>query len=230
MLSNGKYAGIAPKCNFVIAKALDHQGDGNIPEVIQALRWIREMKNKYRIRVLNLSFGTNGAPGEVDITELVNEVEKVWDAGIVVVTAAGNGGPLPGSIPAPGNNRKVITIGASDDMIEVEVQGRVKKNYSGRGPTHECIKKPDLVAPASNITSCNTLKSSRFVRGQRYTAKSGTSMATPMVTGAALLLLGKYQSLTPKDVKMRLRETAKNIGLPEQVQGCGILDIKNLLA
>ena len=78
---------------------------------------------------------------------LIEGVEKLWDEGFVVVTAAGNQGPAPGSITAPGCSRKVITVGSSDLL---EGKGAV----SGRGPTFQCVCKPDLVVPGNRIVSC----------------------------------------------------------------------------
>ena len=66
--------------------------------------------------------------------------DRLWDEGLVVVAAAGNQGPEPGSVTAPGCSKKVITVGSSDMLTG-------KGAVSGRGPTFECVCKPDLVAP-----------------------------------------------------------------------------------
>lgn len=70
-------------------------------------------------------------------------------------------------------------------------------------------------------------------RGERfnilYTTKSGTSMATPIVTGAIALLLGEYPELTNKEVKLKLRESTTDLGFPWSKQGCGLLNIEKLL-
>ena len=65
-----------------------------------------------------------------------------------MVAAAGNRGPNPGSVTSPGSSRKIITVGSSDLLLG-------KSGISGRGPTFECVCKPDLVAPGSYIRSCN---------------------------------------------------------------------------
>ena len=161
---------------------------------------------------MNISVGTV-REGDVLDEPLVEAVEQAWDAGIVVVVAAGNMGPMPQSITAPGNSRKVITVGSSDDSAPV---------YSGRGPTKNCVCKPDIVAPGSGIVSC----SSQWQGGPKYCKKSGTSMATPMVSGAAALLLSKEPWLTNVEVKMRLRESAVDLGLPHSRQGWGLLDVR----
>lgn len=236
-MSLGKFKGIAPNCNLIIVKILDQNGDGKIDNVLKAIDWVIRYKNEYNICVANISVGTGTEEEEGEASRLVQGVNAMWDAGIVVCVAAGNNGPLPGSIGAPGNSRKVITVGACDDGQVVFVQGKPKKNYSGRGPTKVCIKKPDFVAPGSNIISCNGLwmnKNLFFMRtgGQRhnyYTEKSGTSMATPMVTGAVALLLQKFPQMSNLEVKIRLKNTAMDLGLTHEMQGWGRLDIKKML-
>jgi serine protease AprX len=116
----------------------------------------------------------------------------------------------------------------------VDLFGTKVKDYSGRGPTSYCIKKPDIVAPGSNITSCNVVKNVKFTFiknswAAMYTAKSGTSMATPIVSGAVALLLSAEPGLTNRDVKMRLRNSGKDLGYPWSKQGWGLLNIRDML-
>lgn len=238
--SKGKYTGVAPKCNLIAIKVLDHRGDGNISDVLAGLQWIIDNRKKYNIRVVNISVGTMAKESLDENSLLVQGVNAVWDSGLVVVVAAGNNGPEPMSISTPGISRKVITVGSSDDNVSVEVLGSKTKNYSGRGPTPYCIKKPDIVAPGSNIISCNV---NRFITKGRmssqrykaesfpmmYTIKSGTSMATPVVSGAIALLLSAYPWLTNREVKIRLRNSAVDLGEKWEKQGWGLLNVRRLL-
>lgn len=240
-LSNKKYIGLAPRCNLIGIKVLDQKGDGNISDVLAGLQWIIDNKEKYNIRVVNISVGTTTKENADENSLLVKGVNAVWDAGIVVVVAAGNNGPGPMSISTPGISRKVITVGSSDDRITVELFGNKTTDYSGRGPTANCIKKPDIVAPGSNIISCGTMKNYQRYRynllnnprtdysSLMYTVKSGTSMATPIVSGAIALLLSKYPNMTNKEVKLKLRESAIDLGYPWSKQGWGLLNIPRLL-
>ncbi len=93
----------------------------------------------------------------------------------------------------------------------VRVHGVRKKNYSGRGPTSSCVCKPDVVAPGYRLMSCN----SEFNKPGKgwYTAKSGTSMATPVVTGCLALLLSSQKGMTNKEVKLKLRSSCLDLGL-----------------
>ena len=231
--SAGLYKGVAPKSRLIVLKVLDHQGNGNVETVLRGVDWVLKNRMKYGIQVVNISVGTGKDEDIGEESELVQGVEAMWNAGLVVCVAAGNNGPTPGSIGAPGNSRKVITVGACDDGEEVILNGRSMKNYSGRGPTKRCIKKPDLVAPGSKIISCNAAFSKKkgFYVGNTayYIEKSGTSMATPMVAGAVALLLGEYPEMGNREVKIRLKNRAVDLGLPHEIQGWGQLNIKKLL-
>ena len=96
-------------------------------------------------------------------------------------------------------------------------------DYSGRGPTGACICKPEIIAPGAGIVSCSNDR-------KQYSIKSGTSMSTPIVAGALALLLEKYPDMNNRDVKLRLRERAVDLGLPRNQQGWGMLDVERLLA
>lgn len=205
------YCGIAPEAEFVSLKVLDRNGNGRRKDVINGIYWTIDNRKTYRIRIMNISVGTVREGDAMD-EQLIKAVEDAWDAGIVVVVAAGNLGPQPQTITAPGNSRKVITVGSSDER---------KPFFSGRGPTRCCVCKPDIVAPGSDIISC----SNQFGKGRPYYCrKSGTSMATPMVSGAAALLLSKEPWLTNVEVKMRLRESAVDLQMPHSRQGWGLFD------
>lgn len=235
MAQSGKYCGVAPESRLIILKILDQKGNGTIPNVLTAVEWILKNRKKHKIQIANISIGTGKEAEKDEKSELVEAVNALWDSGIIVCVAAGNNGPEPGSIGSPGISRKVITVGACDDNQAVYLNGKYLKNYSGRGPTRECIKKPDLVAPGSNIVSCSHLwnvKSGfsimKYSSNGAYVVKSGTSMATPMVSGAVALLLDKYPEMTNREVKIRLKSTAKDLGLPKEFQGWGRLDLKNM--
>lgn len=213
--SMGKYRGAAPGCGIIALKVLDRYGTGSQDDVLRALRWIREYRQQYRIRVVNISVGTT-CNSKRNHARLLKSVEQLWDEGVVVVTAAGNQGPRPGSITAPGSSKKVITVGSSDLL-----EGR--SAISGRGPTAECVCKPDIVAPGNKIMSC--------VPGKPYSygVKSGTSMSTPLVTGAIACALEKNSALTNTDIKTMLMNSAEDMGLPQNLQGWGKFNRRKFL-
>ncbi len=212
--SKGRYKGIAPESYLSVIKILNHQGDGYTEDFENCINWLLNNKSRLGIRIINISMVSESGYDFDEDSHFVKQVEKLWDAGLIVVAAAGNGGPRPGSIGAPGNSRKIITVGSSDKA----------SMCAGTGPTRACIKKPDIVAPGSGITSCSLPNRYRF-----YTQKSGTSMSTPIVSGAIALLLSKYPGMSNLDVKIRLKDTAIDLGRPHEKQGWGMIDVKRLL-
>ena len=80
-------------------------------------------------------------------------VDALWDAGVVVVCSAGNGGRLGhGTISSPCNSRKVITVGALNDRRTEDSTDDTVATYSSRGPTRfDLVAKPDLLAPGNKI-------------------------------------------------------------------------------
>lgn len=220
-MSDGRFCGIAPGCTLIPVKVLDRQGSGRASDVLAGLRWIRQHQKQFGIRIVNISVGSFSHRNIGENSVLVRGVDAAWDAGLVVVVAAGNRGPERCSITTPGISRKVITVGCSDDEKEITIMGNRMVHYSGRGPTCACICKPDILAPGAVITSCCSVSG--------YIAKSGTSMATPLVSGAIALLLEKYPEMSNRDVKLRLREKAVDLGLSRNQQGWGMLDLKRLL-
>lgn len=224
--SGGRYEGVAPGASLIGIKVLDREGNGSVTDLLRGLSWIRKQKERYGIRIVNISVGSVSRRETAETSALVRGVEAAWADGLVVIVAAGNEGPEARSVTTPGISRKVITVGCSDDQQSVRVGGISMVDYSGRGPTVSCICKPDVVAPGAAVVSC-CVPSVR--KNHYYGIKSGTSMATPVVSGAAALLLEKYPYLTPKEVKLRLLERARDLGLPRNQQGRGMVDLAALL-
>ncbi|MBM3740899.1 MAG: hypothetical protein FJW39_34580, partial [Acidobacteria bacterium] len=163
------------------------------------------------------------------------KTDPLCQAGITVVVAAGNAGRDNsvgsngyGTITSPGNDPLVITVGAVNHKSDSWRGNDVIATYSSKGPSAvDWIVKPDIVAPGNKVGSNqapnatlatqfpnNRLKLSELVTGGTATASpdffwlSGTSMAAPVVSGAAALLIGRDASLTPDQVKFRLMKTA----------------------
>lgn len=224
IMSSGLLKGIAPKINIVSLKVLNNKGIGKEEDVIEGIRWIIDNGKRYNIRIVNISFGTFGK-NKGSNQKLLESVELLWDLGYVVVVAAGNNGPETSSITTPGDCKKVITVGAENDNIKMIVNGHVKTNYSGRGPTMECVQKPDVVAPGNGIYSCCNLWKKKYF----YVAKSGTSMSTPIVSGVLSLLLSQNPHLTNVECKKLIKETSTDLKMDKNRQGWGRINAETLL-
>lgn len=228
-LSDGKFAGIAPVSRLVVGKVLNHKGDGMIECMIEGIEWILDCRARYDIRILNISIGMGEATEKERMERLLKKVEQAWNSGLIVVCAAGNSGPEPMSLSPLGARKQVITVGCHEGGYFGDRQD-LCENYSGRGPSIYEMKKPDIVAPGTEIMSCNAFLEKRGMRYKNaYITKSGTSMATPIVSGALALLLQKYPFYSNEQAKRKLHYTAKDLMEPWNKQGYGMVQVNSLL-
>ncbi len=228
-LSAGRYRGLAPGAGLVVGKVLDESGDGSTEIMLEAMDWILRARESYRIRILNISVGI-GTLGEVRKQDALHrKIEEIWDSGILVVCAAGNKGPGDGTISSIGGS-KVVTVGCHDGSYARDNPGRCEV-YSGRGVPGSLVRKPDLVAPGTDIISCNVhCRSGKGGFWNAYVPKSGTSMATPVVSGAAALAFQEEPGMTNEECKQRLQYSAVDLGLPWNQQGWGMVNVGRLLS
>lgn len=224
-MSGGAYSGMAPKADIIVLKILDRGGEGSLPAIIKGVKWILQNKVRYNIRVANISVGAKLDLNEEKSRALIQTVDILWDAGIVVVVSAGNYGPEEGTIAAPGTSKKIITVGSSDLPVP---PGKSRPYYSGCGPTGECVMKPDVMAPGYSITSCSSLVHKRG--NDAYAIKSGSSMSTPVVSGAIALLLSKYPDMNNVEIKLKLRECCDPLKVSPYFQGWGQINVEKLMA
>ena len=211
---DGEYNGIAPGANIVSVRVLDKEGFGTYEQVIQGIQWVVKNKDKYDIKVMNLSLVSSvQSPYWAD--PLNQAVTRAWAEGIAVVVAAGNGGPDPMTIGVPGNNPYVITVGAfTDDYTPNDWSDDYIAPFSAAGPTLDGFVKPDLVAPGAhmlspmpqNSTLAHLYKENRV--GRNYYAIAGTSQAAAVVSGVTALTLDQNPALTPDELKYRLMGTS----------------------
>lgn len=226
--------GMCPDIKFydfrVLAKTLQDT-EFAIIAALQYLRYINERHTYLSIHGANLSLSIphdvrNFACGR---TPICNECERLVESGVVVVAAAGNlgyqrfetkDGSYEGytafSVTDPGNADGVITVGATH-RYRPHTYG--VSFFSSRGPTGDGRLKPDLVAPGERI------ESSLLDGG--WGELDGTSMAAPHVSGAAAMLLARYDELigAPHRIKKILCESATDLGRERSFQGHGMLDV-----
>ena len=228
-LSGGAYRGMAPDAALVVGKVLDKNGDGTTEHMLAGLRWIGEVKERFHIRVLNVSVGIGMLDSAKKVELLKKQLDELWDRGIFVVCAAGNKGPANNSISALGGGGKIVTVGCHDGSFFRD-NARRCETYSGRGTAFSVMRKPDLVAPGTEIFSCNVDCHKRAGKWQApYVAKSGTSMATPIVAGAAALAFEKDPDMTNEELKTKMTLTATDLGEAWNKQGWGMLNVRRLL-
>jgi serine protease AprX len=159
--------GIAPNANLISLKVLDDTGTGTDSTVIAGIQLAIQLKNQYNIRVINLSLGRPVTSSYVN-DPLCHAVQQAWQAGIVVVVAAGNNGRDNsqgtngyGTITAPGNSPYVITVGAMNTVGTLTSVDDKIASYSSKGPTViDHVVKPDLTAAWK---SYHLLKPGRFL-------------------------------------------------------------------
>ncbi len=212
-LSGGTYIGIAPRANIVNVRVSDDQGGCSESDLIAGLQWVNDNRVKYNIRVINLSLNATVAQS-YNTDPLDAAVEILWFNGIVVIASGGNNGT--GVVYPPANDPFVITVGAVDDRGTVSQTDDIVAAYSAYGTDETGGAKPDLVAPGTNIIGL--LPNNDLLRisvehpanriNSNYFRMSGTSMAAPVVAGAAAMLIASNPNLTPDQVKYHLKATA----------------------
>ena len=218
---------VAPGVKIINLRVLNAFGIGTDSGVIAAIDRAVALKSTYNIRVINLSVGRPVFDSFVN-DPLCQAVERAWSAGIVVVAAAGNMGRYPitngyATIASPANGPFVITVGAVRDPANGLATSRTDDtiaSYSSKGPSMiDHVVKPDLVAPGNLMVARTVFPSTLTTllpgnittftgNSGNFFKLSGTSMAAPVVAGAAALLIQKDSKLTPDQVKARLMKTA----------------------
>ena len=228
---NRYFMGIAPDSRVVSVKVAVASGATDVSQVIAAIDWVVQHRssNGLNIRVLNLSFGTDGTQSYL-LDPLAYAVEAAWRNGIVVVVAAGNSGFGSSSLNNPAYDPYVIAVGASDHNGTVQEDDDTVASFSSRGDAN---RRPDLLAPGRSIVSLrdpgsyldHTQPSARV--GERFFRGSGTSQAAAVVSGAAALLLQHRPGLTPDQVKRLLMSTATRLPAADPLAaGSGLLDVR----
>jgi serine protease AprX len=203
----GKYIGLAPEANLINVKASDDDGNATTLDVIDGLQFVVDHKADFNIRVVNLSLN-EAEPSSYKTSPLDAAAEATWNAGIVVVAAAGNRGSASDAVDyAPGNDPFVITVGGVDDQGTGNVNDDTLASWSSRGVTRDGYSKPNFSAPGAHMVStlapgsAITGMCSSCVVSDKYFRMGGTSMATAVATGAVAALVGEHSDWTPNQVK-----------------------------
>jgi subtilisin family serine protease len=149
-MSEGIHKGMAHEANIIGVKVLSGEGSGRNSDIIKGLQWCIENREELGIKVINMSLG-GPASKDWENDPINQAVKAAYEAGIVVMAAAGNEGPDRKTVGSPGNSPHAITVGAADDKETPDPGDDTMAEFSSRGPTKDGRPKPDLVAPGEHI-------------------------------------------------------------------------------
>lgn len=225
------FMGMAPNATLVNVKVATADGTTSVSTVIDGLGWVVENQNSLAvpIRIVNLAFAADtNLPYGSD--PLAYAVEQVWNAGIVVVAAAGNAGAATTELANPAYDPFVIAVGATDTRGTITLADDVLADYSQNGSAERGV---DVVAPGTSVTSLRNPGSfidwlyPEGVSNVRFFKGSGTSQATAVVSGALALLVSKFPTATPDTLKYTLKAGSYPLsGAMSTRGGSGSLNIK----
>lgn len=180
--------GVAPKADLYIAKAFDASGKTTYPSIEKSLNWMISKK----VDIINMSFSS-----DMSSKEYKNLIGKTNASGISMICAAGNDGMQgDNTIGYPANFKETIAVTAVDINRKIA-------DFSSYGGEAE------IAAAGKNIYSTYL--------NNGYATLSGTSMATPIITGAAAILHGKCllrygRKLTPSELRLLLNIYTDKLG------------------
>jgi serine protease AprX len=227
--SGGRWAGAAPGASIVSVKVAGWNGATDVSMVMAGLEWIAAHRERYGIRVVNVSYGTDSSQKWSE-DPLNLAIERLWRAGVVVVAGAGNRGEGGSKIDKPADDPHVLTVGAADTRNTATTADDIVAPFSARGPTGEGVAKPDVVAPGANLVSHRAPQSTVDLArplariDERHVKGSGTSQAAAVVSGVVARMLDAAPALTPDQVKATLAETASPALAGASGAGAGLVD------
>ncbi|NBR97271.1 MAG: subtilisin Carlsberg, partial [Verrucomicrobia bacterium] len=200
--------GVAPEAKIIVAKVLNDEGAGTSQDIVAGIHWAIESGAD----ILSMSLGSP-EPDEEIHQALLLAISK----GVFVITAAGNEGPDLDTVGYPAGFPEMVAVGSIDRRKHLS-------QFSSRG------RQVDVVAPGDEITSCYPPRS--------YATLSGTSMATPFISGVVALALAKHRKMggktplrTQQDLIEHLCRTSADAGLAgfDPLYGCGIVNPAKLI-
>jgi serine protease AprX len=236
--ASADHPGVASTAPIVSVRTADANGASHTSDVIAACDWIIQHQADYDIRVANFSM-VSEASSSFTNDPLDMAVEQLWFHGIVVVAAVGNYGDSAAVdvTHAPGNDPFVISVGALDTNGTADASDDFVAPWSAYGFTGDGFHKPELsapgrwiVAPVPGGSALAAAAPDRVVE-PGYMWMSGTSLAAPVVSGAAAVLLAAHPGWTPDQVKGALMLSASALpGIADWAGGVGEVAAANAAA
>lgn len=198
---NGELKGSAPNTQIVGLKVVGEK-TGNTEQIIKAM----EDATKLDVDVINMSLGSNSEISVVD-NIMSKVIKKSSEQGIVCCISAGNTATIDKSgnatnkfnitdtstISSPGNIGDTLTVASAKVSLENGVVKKEMSNFSAWGPTNDLTIKPEIAAPGENILAL-------YNESKGYDTLSGTSMATPFISGCVTLLVNDVQKKNIKSI------------------------------
>ena len=228
----GSLVGVAPEADYILAKTEDITSELPVEEDhwIAGLEWadslgadIVNSSLGYRTWDDGSGYTYEDLDGQTALTTVAAELAVA--RGIVIVSAAGNEGNTPMHfVDAPADARGVIAVGATS-----LTDNRIART-SSHGLTVDNRIKPDVVAPGQGVVAASGSSSTADLRDSftvsKYMRVSGTSFATPLVSGVCALLLQIHPDWGPREVADALRQSARDLGEagPDTLYGWGLVD------
>ncbi|MDT0124616.1 S8 family serine peptidase [Paenibacillus sp. RRE4] len=192
--SNGNYLGVNPSTQICMLKVFNHYGELDLVALTKAVNWIVENKEKYQIRVVNMSFGFEDYSfHNFVLEELIN---RLFLEEIILVGSAGNRGETDSEITIPGRYDEVLTAG-SLNYTPNRLYGITESNISLFSSTKINgieSRKPDFYVPGERVITTSSKSDDDYV------VVSGTSFAAAILTGQITLLIEKYPELDNKEI------------------------------
>ncbi|MBC9718068.1 S8 family serine peptidase [Streptomyces sp. TRM66268-LWL] len=213
--SGGRYKGVAPGAELINGKVLDGGGSGYISWILDGMQWAKDQGAD----IVSMSLGSDApSDGSDPLSQAVEQLSA--DGGPLFVIAAGNAG-RPGSVGSPGVAPSALTVGS------ITKQGEMS-SFSSQGPVlADAGVKPEITAPGSEILAARAKGTHEDAAGnENYLSLSGTSMATPHVSGAAAILKQKHPDWDAQQLKAALVGSADPVREADvYAQGAGSVDI-----
>ena len=217
------FLGVAPGAGIVSVKVAGRDGAVSPAKMVAAVDWVIANADVLDIDVLTVAFDS-GAGTSAASDPLAAALDRAWDAGIVVVTAAGNHGADSAGLDSPASDPKLIAVGG----VEATTSGFTVPAWASSG---DGVRDPDLAAPGAHIRSlrapgsaADTEHPEGFVDDARFLG-SGSSQSAAVTAGAVALLLSAHPDLTPAAVKQALVDSASPVDARATIVGAGLLDI-----
>ena len=230
----GTDAGAGPFENYLLSQEFYESAMNGLQWIIDHKddAWAGAEEDEYGIDIISLSWGiTSHEAGGSDGSDMHSRIlDEAMIAGVVVSVAAGNDGPDNDGLSGMGSSDLSVTVGATDDKNTIEREDDTIAGYSSRGPRRDNADgnplnelKPEVTAPGTNIIQAEGCVSSgtcnNFLGGDAsdngYTGRgSGTSYATPAVSGVMAMMIEANPDLSPAEIKEILKLTAERRGEP----------------